>query len=171
MKDENESGSRPTSLVQVPADALSRWYEERAHMETVLMQRFNYFIVFFGVVIVGALAMTDGFAQTVLFGVGATVTYLVALTLGRAQVRLGILVGAIEEHDQAGPLAQTTRAANRVSASQRHLIGHGIPWVCFTVLCAAFILTGLREADRVVRLEAEHQTIRLDLHLETDATE
>jgi len=113
---------------------------ERAHIETVLMQRFNYFIVFFGIVLVGAGNIRDHFMRAVLLTLACTVCWMIALTLSRAQDKLDAVFEELRPYDWH-PAIVSDIVANRRGPSRRALIGRTIPWTCVVVLAVAILVS------------------------------
>lgn len=106
---------------------------ERAHIETVLMQRFNYFIVLFGVVIAGAANVQGHVVRALLLATAAIVCCLIALTLGRAQDKLDSVFEQLKAY-KWHPAAVADVDANKRGPSRRGLVGRTIPWACVVVL-------------------------------------
>ncbi len=63
---------------------------ERAFMENLLCSRFNFLLIFFALVIGGALNTQDVFYFRIVLTIGAIITLLVTLTIARAQSKLNV---------------------------------------------------------------------------------
>lgn len=102
--------------------------EERAFIENLLSQRFNFFLVFFSLVIAGAMsAPSQLFFQTILT-LGALICWLLALTVFRSQQKLDVLLSKIFE-DKSHPATEANDACLN-KGSRRKIIGYIIPKIC-----------------------------------------
>lgn len=107
---------------------------ERAFMENLLCARFNFFLVVFAGVLAGGFAAQQTFQQLFAFGSGFVVSFLIMLTLYRAQHKLDIIIRRLKgigDH----PVAIVDKAAGGIP--MRGLIGYGIPTVCCLALAFA----------------------------------
>jgi hypothetical protein len=64
--------------------------QERAFMGNLLGQRFNFFLVFFSLVIAGALNTKSMLHLQIVLGIGSTICWLILPTLLRAQQKLDL---------------------------------------------------------------------------------
>ena len=112
--------------------------QERAFIENLLSQRFNFFLVFFSLVIAGAInAPSQLFFQTILT-LGAIICWLLALTIFRSQQKLDVLLKFIFE-DSSHPAKKADDACKN-RGSRRKIIGDIIPTICCTFLSVLSIL-------------------------------
>lgn len=108
--------------------------DERAFMENLLCSRFNFFLVFFSIVIAGALTTNDPIHFKIILTLGAIIIIPFALTIARAQRKLDI---ALENH-----LFESENHPARIlneecgGISMRKWIGYWIPLIC----CAALVI-------------------------------
>lgn len=110
---------------------------EREHIENVLMNRFDYFIVFFGVAIAGAAATDSHVIRALVLGVAAAISIPIAMTLSRAQTKLDLAFEHLISRYPKHPAAICNNEANKVGSSKRGLVGRTIPQ-----LCTAFLIGG-----------------------------
>jgi hypothetical protein len=114
-----------------------RWdlSQERAFIETLVGQRFNYMLIFFSIICAGFInAKDEGALQAVLPTIGAIVCACLALAIGRAQQKLDIILGLLHR-DPRHPVSVTATHAS--GKSRRGLIGYTIPWMCTAILAVA----------------------------------
>lgn len=120
--------------------------EERTHIETVVIQRFNYLIVFFGVILVGSLNVQDQLQKAIVLLVSSLITFLIGMTIERAHVKLRFVMDrlySIPNH----PASQANRHANLVSGSRQGLVGVWIPAICAVALLVLGILALVKSFD------------------------
>ncbi len=111
--------------------------QEREFMENLVCTRFYYFIVFFSVVIAGAVASKDPIHYKIVLCLGAAVSVPFVGTIARAQQKLDI---AIEELKKVHghPVCELDKQAH--GEGRRQLIGYSIPLFCLMVLIAGAVL-------------------------------
>jgi len=110
-------------------------------MEDLLNKRFNWFMVFYSIVVVGALQAKQPFVLQAMLIVGAGICGLLTLTLIRAQRKLNIILkhlGKLPSH----PVSITNRAMGTFERrlTMRRIIGYVIPPICTLTLIAGAIL-------------------------------
>jgi hypothetical protein len=108
--------------------------QERAFMENLLNQRFNFFLVFSSLVIAGSLNAKEQRHLQLVLTVGAVVCSLLMLTLLVAQCKLDIILGLLEG-DESHPYGIVKRLAQMPSA--RRIVGYIIPVLISLVLIVA----------------------------------
>ena len=116
-----------------------RWdiSQERAFTETLLGQRFNYFLIFFSLVVAGAVNAKDAVTQALVLSMGAAICFCLMLTIYRAQQKLDLIIGVLMK-DSEHPVSVIDGLAK--GPSRRRLIGYYIPAFC-SVMLAAWALT------------------------------
>ncbi|MBX9751495.1 MAG: hypothetical protein K5Q68_18045 [Roseococcus sp.] len=117
--------------------ASPRWdiSQERAFIENLLGQRFNFFMAFFSLVIGGAISTREIIVfQIPILWVGLLICTLIMLTLFRTQKKLNIILSIIER-DASHPVTVTTSLAGGWSV--RRIVGYYIPAICVTLLLVA----------------------------------
>ena len=107
--------------------------EERAFIENLLCTRFNFFLVFFSLVVAGAVATTDSTHFKIVVCLGAVISVPFAMTIARAQAKLDIALDQLFKRD-----GHPTKILNDLcpGVSMRKWIGYWIPCLC----CAALVL-------------------------------
>ncbi len=114
--------------------------DERAFMEKLLCSRFNFFLVFFALVVAAALSTSDQSHFRIVLTLGAAISIPLALTIARAQKKLDI---ALDGPD--GLFSRDGHPAKILNdqcggQSMRKWIGYWIPLACCVVLCLGAIL-------------------------------
>ncbi|MBX3390380.1 MAG: hypothetical protein KF691_13100 [Phycisphaeraceae bacterium] len=98
----------------------------------MLIQRFNFFIVFFGVILVGAATTSEKPIRCVLLAAGLIVTLQIAATLRRAQQKFEIAFDHLKAFgDHAAGLSENEVGRK---GSKRGWISGLIPWTCIAIL-------------------------------------
>ncbi|GJE49974.1 hypothetical protein GOFOIKOB_3015 [Methylobacterium tardum] len=122
----------------VPAMKLSPHWDlsqERVFIENLLNQRFNFMMVFFSLVIAGAInARSIPFASSGIAALGYWICRLLAKAVARAQEKLDAILFELSK-DYMHPVAFTDREA-KSTVSQRKLIGYRIPKIAYNNLLA-----------------------------------
>ncbi|MCZ7625982.1 MAG: hypothetical protein M5R38_09325 [Candidatus Methylomirabilis sp.] len=128
-----------------PDPAQDTWSmsQEREFMEKLLCSRFNFFLVFFSLVINAAVSATDARYFKIVLTLGTLISIPLALTIVRAQMKLNV---ALNDH-----LFQIKRTPGPDSQRQMSRLQHEeldriLDTSC--VLCCP----GFRSYPRVVRL-------------------
>ncbi|MFH1051719.1 MAG: hypothetical protein V1779_12425 [bacterium] len=113
--------------------------QERAFMENLLSQRFNYFLLFFSIIVIGfsnTYIEKPILAQIIVF-LGSIVIFLLALTLKRSQCKLDLILEKLLK-DPNHPVKIINDLAGK--GSRRKLIGIWIPTICYLILFASTIV-------------------------------
>lgn len=113
--------------------------DERLLMENLLASRFNCLLIFVSIIAWAATSAAEPQVRTGLFALGAVVSTLLMLAIGRTQQKLDYLIDAMAEGDQTHPAIVTTRAVKGFSV--RSVMGYSIPMVCSVALWAGFVLS------------------------------
>ncbi len=107
--------------------------EERAFIENILNQRFNFFIIFLSLIANAAIMAnkTKYFIPILIFGV--IICSLLSLPIIRAQKKLDIYLG---EFPNDHPVITVNEKANRgvFGFSARRIIGYAIPLIALIFL-------------------------------------
>lgn len=112
----------------------NEWSEERRHIETVLIERFNFFIVFLGVILTGAVTTQSQSARFGMLLIGLCVCLPISWTLWRAQRKFDFAFQQIEDKYPNHPAIISSKKIG--GRSVRWLIGKGIPQACNLILAA-----------------------------------
>lgn len=115
--------------------------DERLLMEQLLASRFNCLLIFVSLVAWAGTSTGEIQVRTGLFALGAVVSTLLMLAIGRTQQKLDYLIAAIGEGDPNHPAIITTRAVKGFSV--RSVLGYSIPMVCSIAMWAGFVLSML----------------------------
>jgi hypothetical protein len=110
--------------------------QERAFIETLCGQRFNFLLVFFGLVVAGGVNAKSDCFRFALLSSGAVICFLLSLALYRAQYKLNLILLELKK-DPTHPAIIIDKLAK--GPSMRRLIGYCIPTLCWVSLCAAAI--------------------------------
>ncbi len=113
--------------------------QERAFIETLLVQRFNFFMIFFSLVIGGALNAKVQLHLQIVLTLGAIICSLFASVLGRTQEKLDLILDDLFQ-DPSHPATIINNRA-RKTGSRRKLIGIWIPQLCALILILGAILS------------------------------
>jgi hypothetical protein len=114
--------------------------QERALNDTLLGQRFNFFIVFFSLVIAGAInAKTQQQLEFVL-AIGFVICLLLALVVARTHKKLNIIL-TILSADPTHPFTIVDRKASAGSKQWINDMGLWIPTLCCAMLFLGFLLS------------------------------
>jgi hypothetical protein len=98
----------------------------------LLGQRFNFFLIFFSLVIAGAVNARDAdITQAVVLSMGAVICFCLMLTINRAQQKLDLIIDIILR-DPEHPITVVDGLAS--GPSRRRLIGYYVPAFCFVTL-------------------------------------
>ena len=113
--------------------------DERAFIENLLCSRFNFMLVFFGLIVAGGLATNNPLLFKCIFVIGFLVTFLLSLTICRAQKKLDIAINSFlfDENSQHPAKTLNDKCSGR---SVRGLIGYIIPMICSTILLMGAVL-------------------------------
>lgn len=117
--------------------------QERAFIENLLCQRFNFFMVFFSIVVAGAIGTIDFSSSKVnlivsiaVLIVGSVICWLLKSVLKRSQEKLDIILDHLipAEHP-----AKIVDERARKGGSRRRFIGELIPTLCCIILTGALV--------------------------------
>jgi hypothetical protein len=111
--------------------------QERAFIENLLGQRFNFFLIFFSLVVAGALNARSQVHFSIVLILGAIICWLLAFTLFRSQQKLDLILAELFA-DQTHPASIIDKKAGGLS--MRRLIGYVIPLICCIALTLGTIL-------------------------------
>jgi hypothetical protein len=111
--------------------------QERAFLETILNQRFNFTLIFFSLVLAGALNARSQIIMQLILSLGAVATALFASVIARAQEKLDIALRDLTT-DPTHPVSIVESRAKK-GGSRRRLIGIHIPRLCVAALGVAAI--------------------------------
>lgn len=116
--------------------------DERAFIENLLCQRFNFLFIFFGLMLAGAVATDSRFLFCSLLLIGAGITAALAATLARSQMKLDYILDArLHADGSEHPAREVDLACNNLKpGSMRKWIGRYIPPICSIVLGCGFVL-------------------------------
>ena len=137
---QNECDAHPRQTAGQRDTASPVWdmSQERAFIENLLSQRFNFFLVFFSLVIAGAVNVKTPNQLPIILGIGSTVSVLLAMVLARSQEKLDIILGDLFT-DMTHPATIADKRAKQ-GGSRRRLIGIWIPRLCCGFLILGFVL-------------------------------
>ena len=95
--------------------------QERVFLETVCNQRFNFFLVFFGATIVGAMNSRNPLAQELILGVGVAIGILLGIKLNGTFQRLDLIIDYIRT-DPSHPESIITQVVENRKTSRWRLL-------------------------------------------------
>ena len=113
--------------------------QERAFIENLLALRFNFFLVFFSIVLNGLVNAKTQLHLEILLGIGSTICILFAMVLARSQEKLDLCLADLFA-DESHPAAIIDRRASK-GGSRRRYIGVWIPRFCCAFLFVCFVLS------------------------------
>lgn len=141
-----DPSQRPLTLVKAQSIQIVSWTmsQEREFIENLLCQRFNFFMVFFGLIVAGAFATRSEPLFCSILWVGAFVSLLLATTLFRAQMKLDfILEGFFKNHPDHPATIVHEACKDELLGSARRVIGYGIPLLCTVLLFLGAFLASI----------------------------
>jgi putative Ca2+/H+ antiporter (TMEM165/GDT1 family) len=113
--------------------------DKRKFLETLLNQRFNFLLVFFSLVVAGALKANNQVYFIIVLSVGAAICWLISLTVFRCQKKFDIIFDKLPlKH----PAKLSDSKAKRIFGVRR-IIGYILPALCSTLLTLASIFAKL----------------------------
>jgi hypothetical protein len=92
--------------------------QERAFLEDILCQRFNFLLVFYSLVFAGAFTTQSQFNFNLALTIGAVVTSLFAAPIARVQQRLDCVLSEIKVRYPEHPATKTNGWPATLSASR-----------------------------------------------------
>src|ERR1041385_7112222 len=123
----------PESLTPYPDNSRDkttpRWdmSQERAFLENLLGQRFNFLLVFFSIFVAGGVQAREWpFLQACVVSIGAIISLCLMLAVGRTQEKLDIILGILLK-DPSDPAAISNALAT--GKSRRKIIGYLAPQI------------------------------------------
>ncbi len=120
--------------------------EEREFMENLLNQRFDFLLVFYALVIAGAVSANSQLQFSIILIVGAVVCLFLGLSIYRANTKLTLIIDRIFQ-DPTHIVTQINEEAKKMRGrslfSVRWIIGWFIPLLCFVTLASAGVLACL----------------------------
>ena len=133
--------------------------QERAFIENLLCQRFNFLLVFYSLVVAGAFATSSQYNFSIALTVGAIVCSLFALPIARAQHKLDLILRHLGTQNPKHPAILTDKWASDLSQvplimrpivrhSRRDVIGYWIPLLCAVTLWIGALLGWARILSR-----------------------
>lgn len=131
----NDVPDRDEVLDNDKNDRSPRWdiSQERAFVENLLGQRFNFLLLFFSIFVAGAVNAREApVLQATVLSLGAIIALFLALAIWRTQRKLDLILARL---GKTHPASFTDRHLR----SGRHFIGFYIPPAC----CAALTLGAL----------------------------
>ena len=138
---------------RVRSDAPDPWdlSQERAFIENLLCQRFNFLLVFYSLVVAGAFTTNSQENFNIALTVGAIVCSLFALPIARTQHKLDLILRHLGTQNPRHPAMMTDKWASDLSQvpiimrpivrqGRRDVIGYWIPLLCMVSLWIGALL-------------------------------
>jgi hypothetical protein len=113
--------------------------QERAFIENLLSQRFNYFILFYSIIVAGFVSTNNIIYCQIILTLGAVITFLFARVLRRSQQKLDLILGYLFKDDLHPAKIIDDRAIGCIG-SKRKIIGIVIPTICYLTLSIGALL-------------------------------
>lgn len=114
------------------------WKEWLVFHENLLSQRFNFFLVFVGLVVAGIANAPTAFLQKAIAWPGTIVVFLVTLTIVKAQTKIDLIVAELRA---SKPRDVASLVSSRAPGpSMRWIIGYAVPVICSSALVLAIVL-------------------------------
>jgi hypothetical protein len=113
--------------------------QERAFIENLLSQRFNYFMLFYSITIAGFVGAKNPIYAQIILTIGAIITALFASVLKRSQQKLDIILEDLF-NDENHPAKIIDKIAGGSKGSRRRYIGVLIPTICYWTLTIGAIV-------------------------------
>ena len=113
-----------------PPERSPRWdiSQERAFVENLLGQRFNFLLVFFSIFIAGAVNIkTDPVLRAAVLTLGATIAFFLAWAILRTQRKLDVILRNLHP-------SHPHKIIEERLPTGRYFVGYVIPWICFVAL-------------------------------------
>jgi hypothetical protein len=123
----------------MPTDTgAERWdvNQERVFLENLMQARFNFFLVAFGLWVVGIASISEKLPKLVFLGFGIVICFLLWLAIRRICQKVIAALKLIFA-DTAHPATQVHLAAGKsriIPIRSNHLIGYVIPLSCILLL-------------------------------------
>jgi hypothetical protein len=113
--------------------------QERAFLENLLSQRFNYFLLFYSITVAGFVNAKNVIYAQIILTLGSVITYLFASVLRRSQQKLDIILDDLFKED-SHPAKIIDDLAKGCIGSKRRIIGVVIPTICYLTLFIGALL-------------------------------
>ena len=114
--------------------------QERAFIENLLCQRFNFFIVIFSLVIAGAASANTQTKLSAILSIGFVLCFLVALTIYRIYVKLIWLLKELHQF-KGHPVGASSKGIKQLRMPKLFRVNWIIGW-CIPALCSLILLVG-----------------------------
>jgi hypothetical protein len=115
--------------------------DEREFIETLLCERFNFFLVIFGATIAGVVTVTTRQHLLLLLWSAAVIQFLMMLTLWRAQCKFNRVFAQLKKDQPCHPAITINNGMEWWSV--RDLIGYWIPLLCTAAVIVALVCATL----------------------------
>jgi len=129
--------------------------DERAFVENLVCTRFNFFLLFFSLVIGGMATISNPLHFKIVLALGSVISFGLALAIFRAQIKLEIALKRLSRSKPQHPAHILDQEAKKIkrwwNRSTRKLIGCCIPSFCCVVLIMLALLAVLGYLDPVNR--------------------
>jgi hypothetical protein len=109
-----------------------RWdiSQERAFVENLLGQRFNFLLIFFSIFIAGAVHIEkDHVLQGAVLSLGALIAFFLARAILRTQKKLDVILNKLHPSHPHSIIERELQLP-----TGRYFVGYWIPWTCFAAL-------------------------------------
>jgi len=126
------------------------YYHEREFIENLLCTRFNFFLVFYSLIIAGFVTTTKECYKPIILILGTIISILLALTIYRSHIKLDIIIKdclKFRDPNSHHPSAIIEKICNerkpwiRRIFSVRWIIGWFIPLLCCISLIVGAVLS------------------------------
>jgi hypothetical protein len=137
----SNNGNTMTNLPRKERDEKSPVWDisqERSFIENLCNQRFNFFIVFFSVILVGIANAKTMIVQHSILLIGTLIAFLLFLGLCRVYHKLNIIIEIIYE-DESHPSTIVNKQAKGFGV--RWIYSYAIPILCLLVLFIGIIMS------------------------------
>jgi hypothetical protein len=114
--------------------------QERAFIENLFCQRFNFFIVIFSLVIAGAASANTQTKLTAILSIGFVLCLLVALTIYRIYVKLIWILKELHQLKDH-PVGASSAGIRKLRMPKLFGVNWIIGW-CVPALCSVILLAG-----------------------------
>ncbi len=112
--------------------------DERAFIENLVCQRFNFLLVFFGLIVAGAVSAQNRTLALVVLWLGVAVMWALAVTVAAAHWKLQRILAIICTDDPQHPIAIISAQAGHRRINW--LIGYVVPAFCAVALLLGAVL-------------------------------
>ena len=123
-------------------DKISNLRDERNHVEGILNQRFNFFIVILGFIVAAIPSVKNLTQLAIAFVAGTLIEIILTFSMGRAQRRLDINIEMLKKEDEiigeidrrANEKKKGCKIDNLYTCSFRKWIGYYTPFIITVIL-------------------------------------